>query len=144
MAEIQNYSNHRKFFPLFHFFVVPILLLNMLNAGRHVWLNPNRSTAFALVVALGMLALPFAARLMALKVQDRVIRLEQTQRMRTCLPSDLQARIGELTPGQMVALRFASDRELADLMRGVLDGRLKGQNAIKKEIKDWQADFLRA
>jgi len=144
MAETQNFSNHRKFFPLFHFFVVPVLLLNFLNSARHVWQSPNRSTAFAALVAFGILGLAFAARLMALKVQDRVIRLEQTHRMRACLPADLQARITELTPGQMVALRFASDRELADLMRGVLEGRLKGQNAIKKEIKDWQGDFLRA
>jgi hypothetical protein len=144
MAETQNYSNHRKFFPLFHFFVAPVLLLNVVNAGRHVWMGPNRSTAFALLVALGIAGSAFAARLMALKVQDRVIRLEMTQRMRGCLPSELQARIGELTPGQMVALRFASDRELADLMRDVLAGKLAGQNAIKKQIKDWQGDFLRA
>lgn len=144
MAETQNYSNHRKFFPLFHFFVAPVLLLNAINAGRHVWLSPNRSTAFALLVAIGILGSAFAARVMALKVQDRVIRLEMTQRMRTCLPADLQARIGELTPSQMVALRFASDQELADLMREVLAGKLSGQNAIKKQIKDWQGDFLRA
>lgn len=144
MAETQNYSNHRKFFPLFHFFVVPVLLLNLINAARHVWLSPNRSTAFALLVALGIFMLAFAARLMALKVQDRVIRLEMTQRMRACLPGDLQARIAELTPGQMVALRFASDKELADLMREVLAGKLTSQNAIKKQVKDWQGDFLRA
>lgn len=144
MADTQNYSNHRKFFPLFHFFVVPVLLLNVINAGRHVWLSPNRSNGFALLVAIGILASVFAARVMALKVQDRVIRMEMTQRMQGCLPAELQARIGELTPGQMVALRFASDRELADLMRDVLAGKLKGQNAIKKEIKEWQGDFLRA
>lgn len=144
MAETQNYGNHRKFFPLFHFFVIPVLLLNVINAGRHVYLDPNRSTAFALLVATGILMTAFAARLMALKVQDRVIRLEMTQRMRGCLPAELQSRIGELTPSQMVALRFASDKELADLMRDVLAGKLKGQTAIKKEIKDWQGDFLRA
>jgi uncharacterized protein DUF6526 len=144
MAETQNFSNHRKFFPIFHFFVAPVLLLNAGNAGRHLWMSPNRSTAFAFVVALAIAGAAFAARLMALKVQDRVIRLEMTQRMRGCLPAELQSRIGELTPGQMVALRFASDRELADLMRDVLAGKLKGQNAIKKEIKDWQGDFLRA
>ena len=121
-----------------------MLLLNVINAGRHVWLAPNRSTAFALLVAIAILASVFAARVMALKVQDRVIRMEMTQRMRSCLPADLQARIGELTPGQMVALRFASDRELADLMRGVLAGNLKGQTAIKKAVKEWQGDFLRA
>ena len=70
--------------------------------------------------------------------------MNQREPMRGCLPVELQTRIGELTPNQMVALRFASDRELADLMRGVLDGKLTSQNAIKKAIKDWQGDFLRA
>jgi hypothetical protein len=144
MAETQSFANHRKFFPFFHFFVLPVLFLNVVNAGRHAWQGPNRSTGFALLVAIGILSLAFAARRMALRVQDRVIRLEQTQRMRACLPPDLQARIGELTLGQMVALRFAGDTELAELMREVLAGKLKSQNDIKKQIKNWQADFLRA
>ena len=144
MAQSQNYGNHRRFFALFHFFVLPVLLVNAINAGRHVWNDPNRSTAFALLVALALALGALAARVMALKVQDRVIRLELTLRMRALLPQDLQGRIGELTPQQMVALRFASDGELPDLMRAVLAGKLTGQNAIKKEIKNWQADFLRA
>jgi hypothetical protein len=144
MADTQNYGNHRKFFPLFHFFVAPVLLLNAVNEGRHLWANPNRSTAFAFLVAAALLGGAFAARVMALKVQDRVIRLELTMRMSNCLPADLKARISELTPSQMVALRFASDAELPDLMRDVLAGKLAGQNAIKKGIKNWQGDFLRA
>src|SRR4051812_44309404 len=144
MAQTQTYANHRKFFPLFHFFVAPVLLVNAINQGRHAVANPNRSTVFAAVVALAIAGAAFAARLMALKVQDRVIRMEVTNRLRGCLPAELHARINELRPGQMVALRFASDRELPDLVRGVLDGKLQGQNAIKKEIKEWQGDFLRA
>ena len=144
MAQSQNYANHRQFFPLFHFFVTPVLLVYVINEGRHVWANPNRSTAFAFLVSIAIFMSAFAARAMALKVQDRVIRLELTLRMRGCLPADLQGRIGELTPSQMVALRFASDAELPDLMRDVLAGKLKGQNDIKKAIKNWQGDFLRA
>jgi hypothetical protein len=140
----QNYKNHTKFFPLFHFVAVPILLLNFVNEARHAWMNPNRSTAFAALVAFGLLAALFASRLMALKVQDRVIRLELQARMRACLPADLQARMHELTPRQMVALRFASDSELADLVRDVLAGKLATQKAIKLQIKSWQGDYLRA
>lgn len=144
MAQSQNFGNHRRFFALFHFFVLPVLLVNVVNEGRHVWANPTRSTAFALLVGLALFLGALAARVMALKVQDRVIRLELTLRMRALLPQDLQARIGELTPAQMVALRFAGDNELPDLMRDVLAGKLTSQNAIKKGIKNWQADFLRA
>jgi hypothetical protein len=144
MKQTQNYANHRKFFPLFHYFVLPVLLINVVVAGRHVWQAPNGSTAFALLVALALASGALAARAMALKVQDRVIRLELHARLRTCLPEDLQGRINELTPAQLVALRFASDAEMADLVRDVLAGKLSSQNAIKKQIKNWQADYLRA
>lgn len=140
----QNYRNHARFFPLFHFFVVPVLVLNVLNGIRHVWMSPNRSTAFGLLVAIALVMAALASRLMALKVQDRVIRLELQGRMRGVLPADLQTRMHQLTPAQMVALRFASDRELADLVRDVLDGKLANQKAIKGRIEDWQGDYLRA
>ncbi len=140
----QNYKNHVRFFPPFHFIAAPITLLYFINEVRHVWLNPNRSTAFAALVAFGILAATFAARLMALKVQDRVIRLEMRERLRALLPADLQARILELTPGQLVALRFAGDGEVADLVRNVLTGKLDSQKAIKLAIKDWKGDYLRA
>jgi len=140
----QNYGNHTKFFPLFHFVAAPITMLYFINEVRHLWMNPNRSTAFAALVAFGILAAVFASRLMALRVQDRVIRLELQLRMRGLLPADLQSRMDQLTPRQMVALRFASDPELADLVRAVLDGKLANQKAIKQAIKDWRGDYLRA
>jgi hypothetical protein len=140
----QNYKNHARFFPLFHFFVLPVLLLNFLNEARHTYANPNASTAFAALVALALALGALAARVMALKVQDRVIRFELRARMRACLPADLQGRMYELTPRQMVALRFASDGELPDLVRDVLAGKLGSQKAIKLAIKDWQGDYLRA
>ncbi|MEO7156836.1 MAG: DUF6526 family protein [Vicinamibacterales bacterium] len=140
----QNYGNHTRFFPPFHFVAAPITMLYFLNEVRHVWMNPNRSTAFAALVAFGILAGVFASRLMALKVQDRVIRLELQMRMRGLLPSDLHGRIHELTPPQMVALRFAGDGELENLVREVLAGKLSSQKAIKMAIRDWKGDYLRA
>ena len=140
----QNYKNHARFFPPFHFVAAPITLLYFLNEVRHLWMNPNRATAFAALVAFGILAAVFASRLMALKVQDRVIRLEERMRMRGLLPSDLHGRIHELTPPQIVALRFAGDAELESLVREVLAGKLTSQKAIKMAIKDWRGDYLRA
>jgi hypothetical protein len=140
----QTYKNHTRTYPPFHFVVLPILLLNLLNALRHVWQGPNQSTGFAALVAFGLLMLAFTARAMALRVQDRVIRFEEQARMRAVLPPDLQARMHELTPSQMVALRFAGDAELAELVRGVLSGKLANQKAIKLAITDWQGDYLRA
>jgi hypothetical protein len=140
----QTYENHVRWLPPFHFFVLPVLLLNALNAIRHVWLTPTRSTGFALLVAVALLMLALLARAMAVTVQDRVIRLEMRLRLRECLPVDLHARINELTPKQLVALRFASDAEMADIVRDVLAGTLTTQKTIKRRVKDWQSDFLRA
>jgi hypothetical protein len=144
MADSQTYKNHARFFPPFHFIAAPILLLNLLNELRHVWLNPNRSTAFAALVAFGLVVGLLAARLMALRVQDRVIRLEMQLRMRNILPADLHSRLHELRPSHLVALRFAGDRELADLVRDVLAGKYKTQKEIKLAVREWQADYLRA
>ncbi len=77
-------------------------------------------------------------------MQDRVIRLEMRLRLRQVLPQELHARINDLTPRQLVALRFASDAELAELVREVLDGKLRSSKEIKLRVKSWQSDFLRA
>ena len=145
MAETpQTYKNHARFFPLFHFFVAPVLLINFANAIRHLYLSPSRSTGWTVVVAAALVALALAARLMALKVQDRVIRLEMRLRMQQVLPADLSARCQDLTPAQLVALRFASDAELADLVRDVLAGKLATQKAIKQSVRNLTGDYLRA
>jgi hypothetical protein len=145
MAEsVQTYKNHARWFPLFHFFAVPVLFFNVLNALRHVYYAPNRSNVFSALVAAALVAAALAARQMALTVQDRVIRLEMRMRLRALLQAPLSGRINDLTPRQLIALRFASDAELSDLVRDVLDGKLATSNAIKMQVKDWQGDFLRA
>lgn len=80
----------------------------------------------------------------ALTVQDRVIRLETRLRLERLLPADLKARILEFSVGQLIALRFASDAELPDLARRVLDEKVKDKKAIKQMIKTWKPDYLRA
>jgi len=141
---LQNYKNHVRWFPPFHFFVMPVLLLNFLNGVRHVWLAPSRSTAFALLVAAALVLFALSARRMAVTVQDRVIRLEMRLRLRELLPPDLRGRINELSRSQLVALRFASDVELTELVRQVLAGELSKTSDIKVKVKNWQADSLRA
>lgn len=140
----QNFENHARFFPLFHFVVAPILLLNIVWAVVGVIRHASADTAIALLVAIALFLLALTARLMALTVQDRVIRLEMRLRMQQLLPPELCARIPEFTVGQLISLRFASDAELAPLAKKVLDDRLTNRTAIKKMVRDWQADFLRA
>src|SRR5712692_7343599 len=141
---MQNFKNHTRFLPPFHFFIVPVLILNVLNAVRHLWLRPSLSTGFALIVAMALVLVAALSRYMATTVQNRVIRLEMRLRLQEILPADLKNRISELTPPQLVALRFAGDRELPDLVRDVLAGKLATQKEIKMQVKDWQADWLRA
>jgi hypothetical protein len=144
MSEKQNFENHAKFFPLFHFVVAPIFMLNIvwsiIVAIRHV----SFGTIVSLLVAIALFLLALAARLMALKVQDRVIRLEMRLRLHELLQPELRARIPEFTVDQLISLRFAGDAELPALAQKVLDERLTDRAAIKKMVRDWQADLLRA
>ena len=140
----QTYKNHASLRPAYHYFVLPVLLTNALLAIRSLVQAPSLDTTWAFVVAFALLTLAFVARVMALTVQDRVIRLEMRLRLRETLPPDLKARIYELTPRQLVAMRFASDQEMPELMREVLAGNLASPKAIKTRVKNWQADYLRA
>jgi hypothetical protein len=97
-----------------------------------------------LLMAFALLTFALFARLFALTVQDRVIRLEMRLRMAEILPADLQPQIPEFTVGQLVSLRFASDAELPALARKVLDDKMESRKAIKQMIKDWQGYYLRA
>jgi hypothetical protein len=145
MAEpTQSYKNHTRLLPPFHFFVVPVLLINFINSLRHLYLVPGRSTGFAVILAAALAMLAFLTRQMIVSVQDRVIRLEMRLRLRQLLPPDLQPQINVLSPRQLVALRFASDGEMPDLVRDVLAGKLTTPKDIKLHVKSWQADSLRA
>ena len=145
MAEpVQSYQKHVRWLPGFHFFVIPVLLANVLVSAWRIWQTPALGTAFGFVVAAALLTLGFLSRIQALTVQDRLIRLEMRLKLRQLLPPDLQPRINDLTHRQLVALRFAGDSELPDLVRDVLAGKLTTSKEIKMRVKNWQADWLRA
>ena len=116
----QNFANHARFVPVFHYVAGPILLLNLV---VKVWglRDPSFPAVVDLLVAAALMILFYYVRVFALRVQDRVIRLEMRLRMRELLPDDLQDRIDDFTPTQMVGLRFAGDAELPGLARKVLD-----------------------
>jgi hypothetical protein len=144
MAE-QNFANHSKYFPLFHFFVLPVLLINL--GVQIYWLTVfwiTFSGVFGVLMALALILGFLCARRFALSVQDRVIRLEERLRYQRLLPADLQPRIEEFTVAQLVSLRFASDSELPALARKVLDEKMQERKAIKHLVKNWKPDYLRA
>jgi hypothetical protein len=141
--EVQTFENHVRYVPLYHFVLFAILLVNTVWSVVRVVRHPSVDAVVALLLALGFLLIFFYARLFALTVQDRLIRLEMRLRLAKVLPTDLVPRIGELSVGQLIGLRFASDGELPGLVRKVLAEQITDRTAIKKMVRDWQPDTLR-
>jgi hypothetical protein len=139
----QNYANHAKLEPAYHLVAFGILLVNLGWAALQLWRAPGFATGLQLALALALLILFFAMRVFAIAVQDRVIRLEERLRLERLLPADLRARIPELATPQLVALRFASDGELCELVRTVLAEKLCDRRAIKQRIRHWRPDYER-
>ena len=139
----QSFNNHAKIVPLFHAFALPVSAISAAWLLIRAFKSPS-DTAIAALMGVALVVALFYMRIFALTVQDRIIRLEMRLRLRELLPADLQPRIHELTREQLVALRFAGDRELPVLARRVLDERLQDKKAIKALIQEWQADHLRA
>jgi hypothetical protein len=142
-SDMQDYKSHRQFIPLFHFFAAPILGLNVFVALYYVIRHFSVYATWNLLLALALGAFAWTTREMATRAQDRIIRLEETLRLQRLLPADLKARIGELSPSQLIGLRFSSDEELPELTRAVLSGELRGREDIKRRIKNWRPDTLR-
>lgn len=143
MPEIQNYENHTRYHPPFHFVMFPLVLLNLIWSIVSLWREPGMDTLKDLLVALLLAIIGFLARGSALKVQDRVIRLEERLRYQSVLPPNLAKRAEGLKTGQMIALRFASDDELPELVQQTLEGKFQTAKDIKLAIKQWRGDYLR-
>ena len=140
----QSFKNHAKFVPIYHFFALPVAAANAVTLLYRAFAEPTWATIIAALMGVALVIMFLLARVFALTVQDRVIRLEMRLRLRELLPPDLQPRIGEFTRDQLVALRFAGDAELPALARRVLDERLHDRKAIKQLVQNWEADHLRA
>ena len=141
----QNLQNHVRIVPPYHMFVFPVLFVNIGWAiYRVVKFAISFPTVFDVFLSVALLLLALYARLFALSVQDRIIRLEMRLRLAEILPPDLRARIPEFTVAQLVSMRFACDAELPALARKVLDEKMSVRKAIKQLVKDWQGDYARA
>lgn len=138
----QNFKNHARFDPLFHFFVGPILFLNLIWAIIHLVRHPHLHAIWILVLSLAALVAGFKIRLYALRVQDRVIRLEERLRLQALAPSEWHTQIYRLSEDQLIGLRFAADEEVVELAKQALEHNLN-RKQIKERIKDWRADNWR-
>ena len=147
--EPQTYSNHTRLDPWFHFFLLPVFGLGLILSLIHFFAHVTKGSAFdhihaflLILLAAALLVAIFKIRLYPLKVQDRVIRLEERLRLTQLLPEPLRSRIPQLTEDQLIGLRFASDAELPKLVERALNEKLSGKD-IKKAIRNWRPDYWR-
>jgi len=148
MSEAQNFKNHVRWDPAWHFFMVPVLMLNIAFATYklvHDWhLENNHHVVFGwlIVISIVLFMAIMKSRMFALKAQDRIIRLEERLRLAALLSADDVARSYALTEDQLIGLRFASDGELPALAARALKENLT-RTQIKEAIVNWRADNFR-
>ena len=145
----QSYANHTRWDPIFHFFVLPVFGLGLLLALIHFFAHLEHSdfrdnfhAVMLVLLAFTFVVLVVKVRLYSLRVQDRVIRLEERLRLTQLLSEPLRSRIPELTVSQLCGLRFASDAEVPQLVERALNEKLS-RSDIKKSIKTWRPDYWR-
>ena len=138
----QSLSNHARYDPAFHFFILPVFALTLIIAIVHLVSHPGFYSVWLVVLALAAATAVVKIRTYALKVQDRVIRLEERLRLAILVDKPLRARIVELSEAQLVGLRFASDAELPALTARALSEKLSNAD-IKKAVGHWRPDYWR-
>lgn len=141
----QTFANHTRFFPLFHFVAVPLLVLNLLYSLYMLARAPSLATVDGALLAAGVVVAALVSRLMVLTVQNRVIRLEMTIRLERVLGAAAAAdALASLPWRRLISLRFAPDAELPALIARVRSNELTSGRAVKQAIREWQPDYLRA
>jgi Family of unknown function (DUF6526) len=138
----QSFATHRRFDPLFHFLALPVVGLSVIAAIVHAIQRPSWFSAWLVLLIVALVVVTLKARMYALRVQDRLIRLEERLRLRDLVDEPLRSRIDELTEGQLIGLRFASDAELPALVEAALAKQLS-KAEIKKSITSWRGDYFR-
>ncbi|GMV90416.1 MAG: hypothetical protein AMXMBFR82_01940 [Candidatus Hydrogenedentota bacterium] len=141
--QTQNYANHRSHDKSLYIITLVLIIAALLSISAAYLDLPMLSAAAAILIVIAVVGIMFRMRAYAVRVQDRVIRLEMRLRLERVLPDELVSRIPALKLSQLVGLRFASDAELPALVQKVLDGNITNADDIKKLVKDWQADHLR-
>ncbi len=144
MPETQSYQNHVRKLPMSYMVMALIVVANILWSGYRLTSGLTGDSVMAFLLSIAIFIMALSARNQTLTVQNRVVRLEMRHRFRELLPADVAARACALPIPQIVALRFASDAELPELVNDVLSGQLTEAKAIKRRVKEWQADHLRA
>jgi hypothetical protein len=140
----QTYATHRRIFPVYHYVALPIFLANVVIAVAHAIRQPSVFNAWLVVLAIGLVSGIIAVRASTLIVQNRLIALEMRLRLASSLAPELRSRIPELHLRHLIGLRFAGDAELPGLVERCLRGEMPTTDAVKRAVREWRADYLRA
>jgi uncharacterized protein DUF6526 len=140
--DVQSYANHLRWFPPWHFFAIPILVVNTIVQFVRFAQEPSAGAAWTGVVWIAVLTAVICARWMPLRVQDRLIGLEETLRLTRLLP-DRGQDIERLSRGQLIGIRFASDAEVPHLVDRILAGDLVTRDDVKQAVQHWRSDHQR-
>jgi hypothetical protein len=147
--EPQSFAHHTRWDPTFHFFILPVFVVGLIMTLMHFFAHfahsdsrDNFHAVLLILLATALLLLVFKVRLYSLKVQDRLIRLEERLRLAQLMPEPLRSRIPELTESQLCGLRFASDGEVVKLAERAMNEKLSRAD-IKKAIQTWRPDNWR-
>jgi len=138
----QNYSNHRQFVKGYHGFALPLIVALLGGSIANLaTTSPDNlySASLMLLVSILIVLIMFYARRFALIAQDRAIRAEENLRHFILTGKKLDPA---LKLSQIIALRFASDEEMSELVKKAIEENLSSRE-IKKLVKNWRADFHR-
>jgi hypothetical protein len=141
-SQAQSFKNHARLDPAYHFFIAPIFFANLVIAIVDVVRHRDLHSAWFLLFSIAIVVLLFRVRQYPLKVQDRVIRLEERLRLQALAPAEWHSQIYRLSEAQLIGLRFASDDEVVELAKQALELNLS-RKQIKERIKSWRADDWR-
>jgi hypothetical protein len=144
-SSVQNLKNHGRLDPSYHYVLLLILLANLVFAIFHMvrhWATSFFAGPWIVVLSLTAFLVVFKMRTYPMKVQDRVIRLEERLRLQALAPAAWHAQIYLLTEDQLIGLRFAADDEVVELAKQALEHNLT-RKQIKERIKSWRPDNWR-
>ncbi|WP_109488322.1 DUF6526 family protein [Occallatibacter savannae] len=142
MSKTQSLKNHARFDPAYHFLLFGLYLLNLVYASFHVYRQPSLSSGWYLTLSILAIVPLLKLRLYPMKVQDRVIRLEERLRLQALAPQEWHTQFYRLTEDQVIGLRFAADDEVVALAKQALEQNLN-RKQIKERIRNWRADDWR-
>ena len=138
----QGLKNHARFDPPYHFVTVVLYFVNLGFAISSEIHHHDAGSTWWLVLSLLIIAPILRLRSYPLKVQDRVIRIEERLRLQALAPEQWRPQIYRLSEDQLIGLRFAADDEVVELAKQALEHNLN-RKQIKQRIKNWRPDYWR-